>query len=154
MNTSEILIVTGKIGSGKTTLLQQAFAGKENVFGILTPVRNGKRMFFDLALNEYFPMEAGENESDILLVGKFRFSKQSFDKATTILTKALNESNGTVILDEVGPLELRGEGFCEMVRRMVANENKDLTKLLVIREHLFEEVLKTFSITKYRIITP
>ena len=146
-----ITILTGPVHSGKTTYLKTSYEGKKNVYGILTPIINGQRVFLNIATGEIFPMEAFEEEAT-LAVGKYLFSKESFLKATTILTQALKQKEGTLMLDEVGPLELRGSGFYKIVREMVADKNSLLEKMVVVRESILQDVIHFFQIKNYRII--
>src|SRR5215204_5827992 len=126
-----ITILTGSIRSGKTSYLKDNFLGKENIYGILSPIYNDKRQFLNLATKEIFPMEAGEAEKDVLLVGKYRFSKTGFEKARQVLLDGLKRESGVLILDEIGPLELRGEGFYAIIKQIVSDRNQNLKKILV-----------------------
>src|SRR5215203_3838692 len=127
MNEISITILTALIHSGKTTYLETNYAGKKNVYGILTPIINGKRVFLNIATGEIFPMEACEEE-EAVAVGKYRFSKDGFQKATSVLTQGLEQKEGTWILDEVGLLELRKTGFYNIVKKMLADKNSLLKK--------------------------
>jgi len=126
-----IFILSGPVQSGKTTALI-AWAEKRNdVYGILTPVVNGKRMFMDVFTKVQFDMEAmGEEEP--LAVGRFSFSQKNFDKAIRIIRTAL-QHDGWLIIDEVGPLELRGLGFHDILKEVLAQRTAKL--LLVVREN-------------------
>src|ERR1043165_8734024 len=103
MSDKKIYILTGAIQSGKTTKLKEWCNDKKDVFGILTPVIDGKRFFLDISPKEKFQMEAESNEKDVFTIGKFVFRKRSFEKAITILSNALQEKNGWIIVDEIGP---------------------------------------------------
>ena len=97
-------------GSGKTHSLTQWIENRKEVYGILSPVLEGIRMFLDIENRELFPMEAEPEENETLKVGKYTFSGRSFDRAIAILEQARHK-DGWLIIDEVGPLELRGEGL-------------------------------------------
>ena len=131
--------------------MQNAGRYDAGVYGILTPIINGQRVFLNIATGEIFPMEASEDEAT-LAVGKYLFSKENFLKATTILTQALKQKKGTLILDEVGPLELRGSGFYKIVKEMVTDKNSLLEKMVVVRESILQDVIHFFEIKNYRII--
>ena len=60
-----IFIVTGPINSGKTTRLMEWCKNRNDVYGILTPKINGKRVFMDVATGDQFEMEAQENEENV-----------------------------------------------------------------------------------------
>lgn len=142
-----IYILSGPKGSGKTSSLIQWSSDRNEVYGILSPVVEGKRIFLDIQSREEFPMEALEGETDVLKVGKYIFSQKSFDRAIDILDKArLNK--GWLIIDEVGPLELSGEGLNEVVLRCIKRNGNTI---IVIREGLEEQVASLLA-TPVRII--
>jgi nucleoside-triphosphatase THEP1 len=55
-----------------------------------------------------------------------------------------------LVVDEVGPLELRGEGFHNVVTDLLIKHPGNI--ILVIREQLVEEVVKSFNINHYTIL--
>lgn len=77
---SKIVVLTGEIQSGKTTLLQSFCEKYSNTGGLLTPVVNGKRVFYNIRTNEVFTMEA-KGEEEHLCVGKYIFSAAAFKEA-------------------------------------------------------------------------
>ena len=136
-----IYLLTGPVRSGKTTSLIAWAEKRDDVYGILTPVINGKRMFMDANSRVQFDMEAAAGETDILAVGRFRFSKAGFDKARQVIQDAMAKE-GWLIIDEIGPLELKGEGFCVVLKEVLAQRKNKI--LLVVREGLQEEAQKRF----------
>ena len=138
-----IFILTAPIQSGKTTTLISWSANRNDVHGILTPVIGGKRVFMDAQTKEQFPMEVTGDE-ETLVVGRFVFSKAGFDKAIQIIRNAINKE-GWLVIDEIGPLELKGEGFCDILKEVLFQRNDKL--LLVVREGLVQQVKKYFSIS-------
>jgi nucleoside-triphosphatase len=145
-----VFILTGVIQTGKTTSLMEWCDGKENVQGILTPIVEGKRMFLDIASKEIFAMEAEKDETDVLKVGRFIFSSRAFEKAKGIIANAT--SNSYLIIDEIGPLELRKEGLHDAVIAALQNQ-KVQAIILVVREGLVEKVAGFFNINNTNIIT-
>src|SRR5258705_7050710 len=137
-----IFILTAPIQSGKTTSLISWSAERKDVHGILTPVVGGKRVFMNAQTREQFPMEAA-GEEETLVVGRFVFSKAGFDKAIQIFRDAINKE-GWLVIDEIGPLELKGQGFCDVLKEVLAQRNNKL--LLVVREGLVQQVKEYFSI--------
>src|SRR5689334_7055186 len=137
-----IFILTAAIRSGKTTSLIKWSAERNDVHGILTPVVEGKRVFMNAATKEQFPMEATGTE-ETLLVGRFVFSKAGFDKAIQIIRDAIDKE-GWLIIDEIGPLELRGEGFHDVLNEVLEKRKGKI--ILVVREgsaELVKELFKT-----------
>ena len=63
-------------------------------------------------------MEARGSE-ETLTIGRFAFSKTGFDKAIQIIRTAITKE-GWLVIDEIGPLELKGEGFCDVMKEVLA----------------------------------
>lgn len=147
-----IYILTGKINSGKTTAITNWIAGKNEVFGILTPKILGRRVFKNIETGEQFEMETIADEVDILKIGRYSFSGMAFNKASLILQNGLQNPRGWLIVDEVGPLELQQKGFYKVIADIIENKNTNLKKLLVIRDTLVDEVMSFFGIKDYKIL--
>jgi nucleoside-triphosphatase len=148
MNKPRAFLVSGEIHSGKTTRLQDWCENRTDVYGILTPKENGRRMFREVKSGESWEMEASEGE-DFLTVGRYRFSKEGFEKAVAVLENGWKaRGDRWLLFDEIGPLELRGEGFYESLKTALevsSNEN-NLRILLVVRNGLEEKVEETFGL--------
>lgn len=142
-----IFILTAPIRSGKTTSLIKWSEQRNDVHGILTPVVDGKRIFLDIATNEQWAMEATlrqtQGNEETLLIGRFVFSKKGFEKAIQLIRDSIDKK-GWLIIDEIGPLELRGEGFHDVVKEVLANRKENI--LVVVREGLAEQVQQYFGI--------
>jgi nucleoside-triphosphatase THEP1 len=139
---NEVFILTGAIHSGKTTSLVK-FLKDKNASGILTPVINGRRFFLDVKSKEQFAMEAERGEMERIDVGRFHFSKRNFEKARNIISANV-ESIGWLVIDEIGPLELRGEGFAETLKEILKQRHEKI--LLVVRAGLTDDVKSFFQI--------
>lgn len=137
---NKIYILVCKKHSGKTTALMQWVKGNKNIAGILSPVVNDERMFYNIANGTYFTMLATESEAEALPIGKYIFSKTAFDKANTILLEAKNKFT---IIDEIGPLELMGNGFADTLKNILQHKNYT-NLLLVVRNGLVDDVVKQF----------
>ena len=98
---------------------------------------------------EQFAMEAVDGEEEIIKVGKYVFSKNNFNKAIQIIRNAI-ETKGWLVIDEIGLLELRGEGFYEVLKEVLAVRQEKI--ILVVREGLAEQVKVHFNISEALII--
>lgn len=144
-----IYILTAPIQSGKTTALINWAAKRNDVYGIFTPVINGKRVFMNANNKEQFPMEAISGEPGIITVGRFVFSKKNFDKAIQIIRESMHKE-GWLVIDEIGPLELSGEGFHDVLKEVLSNRSEKI--ILVIRDGIAERVKEYFNVTVAAII--
>lgn len=137
-----IYILTAPVRSGKTTSLISWSEKRNDVHGILTPVVEGKRFFMNAHTGVQFPMEA-TGEEETISVGRFLFSKTNFEKAIQIIRNAIHK-DGWLVIDEIGPLELRGEGFHDVLKEVLMQREYKL--LLVVREGLSQKVKEQFGI--------
>lgn len=96
-----IYILSAPKGSGKTSSLLQWSSERNDVYGILSPVVEGKRMFLDMQSREAFPMEAVEGEAAVFKVGKYIFSRNAFDRAIDILDRARLKKDGWSLMRSV-----------------------------------------------------
>jgi nucleoside-triphosphatase len=142
---TNIFILTGPIRSGKTSALLRWAADKKSIGGILTPDINGERVFQILPGDQTLPMLANSEEEEVIEVGRFRFSKNSFQQAIQTIYRSLEEKKKWIVIDEIGPLELRGEGFTDVLREMLRNKERDYKILLVVREGIVEKVIDYFG---------
>lgn len=144
-----IYILTGGTGTGKTTSLLSWASNRKDVYGILSPVIDGKRFFMNVQTGERWPMETGENEGETLQVGRYVFSKSAFEKAISVLKIAMNEP-GWLIIDELGPLEIREEGFYYIIKELLDKNNSQI--ILVVRDSIVNEIIQKFSIKNPEIV--
>jgi len=142
-----IFIKTGDIRTGKTTYLMNTFGKQPAAKGILTPVIGEKRQFYDIGGQEMFAMEwDSEDFADRLEVGRFVFSKKAFEKADSIIRSASKDpATRTLIIDEIGPLELNEKGFHGTLNHVLCSDfGFDL--VLVVRSTLVDKVADKFGI--------
>ena len=147
----QIYILTSPIQTGKTTSLVKWSDNRNDIHGILTPDVDGKRLFMNANNRQLFLMEAKEGESETLAVGKFIFSKTNFEKAIQIIHDGINR-NGWLVIDEIGPMELRGEGFHNVLNEVL--KKRTGKTLLVVREkeNMVEKVKTYFNLHDVTVI--
>ncbi len=152
-----IAIFTGPIRTGKTTALLSAFPPGQSS-GILQPVAGGSRRVLCLRSGQSRALEAGAAtpEQDQVRVGRFTFSASTLAWANTCVIDALGANAGErwIVIDEVGPLELRGAGIAPAVREAVSRAQSPggPRVLLVVRDGLVDAVCDTFGIAGPRVL--
>lgn len=140
--TSRVLFLTASIASGKTTALAAWAESNAGVAGILQPRSGSGRRLLDVSSGESVSLEAGPGQSAVL-VGRFRFRSEAFAWANVRLVRAAATSN-VVVLDEIGPLELRGEGLAEGLGAILDRGRGK--SIVVVRESLLEDVRRQFGL--------
>ncbi len=142
----QIYLLSGQIQSGKSTYLLNYIKEQINCSGIVSPVMNGHRYFYSICSKEMVKMEADSTETNVLEIGKYKFSKAAFDWAIKQLNESLQHSSELLIIDEIGPLELKDQGFSGVLKQLLTQASNINNLLLVVRESAVEEVIAHFQI--------
>lgn len=148
---NKVIILTGAIQTGKTTLLQQ-FCKQYHCAGILSPVINNKRMFYNIANPIFFDMEASGNENT-LAIGKYLFTAAAFERAGEILSAAADKNDiAFLVVDEIGPLEIKQQKGLYNYFKKILSSPRHYTLIAVIRQGLVEEALHHFNIKQAQVL--
>ncbi|MFM2156171.1 MAG: putative bifunctional molybdopterin-guanine dinucleotide biosynthesis protein MobB/MobA [Bacteroidota bacterium] len=150
---SNVIVLSGGVQSGKTTALLKHFSKLNAVGGFFCPDVNGKRMMFFTSEKRVVPFQIAQQEVAVS-IGKFSFDDDVFNKACDILVNPLTLDNDWIIIDEIGPLELKERGYYQSLVKFfeIAKQKKDVTILLVVREHLVDDVISKFNLSEAKII--
>ncbi len=140
-------VVTGEKGGGKTTLVGQVVEALRReglrVGGVLTPgtLRGGRRWSFelvDVGSDTRLPMATRDPASPWPRVGAFHVNPEALELGRRALSRERVEHYDLVVVDEVGPWELAGEGWAEALEGLRGSR---VPLLLVVRKELLSEVL-------------
>lgn len=157
-----IYIISGPINTGKTSWLLQDFKKYPDSDGFACrKVReNGEHIGYELVhlksgetcqfirKIEHIP----ENWNEGFRLGcHYSFNCEGLSFADKIAENALSNGIQRFYLDEVAHLELRGEGFSEILKKLVAAK---IDLVLVVREALVEKLTQAYGISAYKVITP
>jgi nucleoside-triphosphatase THEP1 len=154
----KVFIVTGTIGEGKTAWLA-TLAGllKEKgvrVGGILALriVEDGITTGYDVSdissgIRTPFLRQTG---SETIGVERFTVNDAGYRAGYFALDPEISRDKGVVIVDEVGPLELRGRGWSDRLSELLREPRSIL--IIAVRKNLTEAVIEKFSIRNVRII--
>jgi nucleoside-triphosphatase THEP1 len=145
---SSVYLLTGEIKSGKTTRLQK-WAANNNTDGILAPVIDGKRHLTRIRSGETKLLEyTGEDKTiELTKIGNYNFLTSVFEWGRKEMYDSFLEKPEWLIVDEIGPLELRGEGLEPVVSKILnENINSEMNILLVVRKSLLETVIEHYGL--------
>ena len=139
-------LLTGPRGVGKTTcVLKLATALKDlgiSVFGVATPkIFDGDKVVGlavqDLATGERIPLALIDDEPGIRQ-GPWRFLHEGISFANNACDPM--EHEGFAVIDEIGPLELRGEGFVASFEALQKGQYSNA--LVVVRPELADQAAR------------
>ena len=155
------LLVVGEPGSGKTSWCRQYIDWwrkcGSSVGGILSPAieKQGQRVgsnALDLLtgqevpfarLSPYRSFKGGE------VVGDYTISRDGILFACGAIERAVESKCDLVVIDEVGPLELRGNGLMPAVELALASA---VNALIVVRSSLREALQRHFPQYKFVVV--
>lgn len=153
---NKIYILSDAIQSGKTTALYQFWEKNKIDFdGFLTPDIEGKRKLIFLDNGKWTDMEVDSlYRGKVVEIGKFTFSKTTFDQAKEKLSNIHLSDKKWIVIDEIGKLELMGSGlepaFTDYLRH---RNNLKSNLILVVRDYLLEKVVEKYQLNNAEIIS-
>ncbi|WP_372369111.1 nucleoside-triphosphatase [Candidatus Uabimicrobium sp. HlEnr_7] len=128
----KVLCFSGVSGSGKTTAVEKMIRELNNrkIGGITTTgdFNNGKRQNFwvrDVTTNNNVLL-AQRDLVATTIQGAFGFTQAGLQFGNNCLYKALSTQVEVLFIDEIGPLELRGEGWYPSLQIMMKTEIADV----------------------------
>ncbi len=148
-----IYILSGPIQTGKTTKLFQWATTQKNIDGILQPVIDNKRFIYHISSRTLKQLET-ERKDNVISIGKYNFSNDTFKWAIENLSKSFEQNLDWLIIDEVGPIELAGNGLEPVITNIIKKKESFPGKILfVVRENLLPDFLLHYKIEdKYEVM--
>ena len=165
---AEFYLLSVPVQCGKTTLLESWVQTQPqgSVGGCLSPDRiqeNGRktRVFWDVQTATEVPFEWAAQEeidsNDLLEIGRFRFRQSGFDWVQQQMDEwSGNQRLQTLVIDEVGPLELRlnsgmEPGLTGFIEAMRKPDQKGRRVLFVVRDYLMQDFLIRYQLKEYKV---
>ncbi len=148
-----VFFITGEKGKGKTTFVTEVISILQkqgfNAGGIVAPgyLDNNIRSKFDIVnieTSERKLLCGIKVENGIDEIGRFKFTKEGLALGREALSYENIFDKDLVVIDEVGPLELKGKGWAESINELLSKCNKII--ILVVRNDSVNEVKDYFKL--------
>ena len=147
------IILTGEKGVGKTTTCKKIIelAREEGLTccGVITSQEKEDLVVEDLSTGEKRLLATGAGDKRIsngISLCSFVFSKKGIEFGK----KALGKKGDLLTIDEIGKLELGGEGFNNAISAFKSKRNKN--SILVVRDTLKKDVLRKLDTCNFKTI--
>ena len=149
----QIVIITGDIHEGKTTfarcIISDLLQKKIRLAGFLSigVNENGIRTGFDLHdIESGAQIELCSEKKDIkrLKLGRYYFNYDSFAFGNRILDTDNLKEKQLIIIDEIGPLELKGQGWSNAIEKIT--RNLTIPQIWIVRKSLIQEISRKWNI--------
>jgi nucleoside-triphosphatase len=131
-----VIVITGAIGIGKTTICEKLLAyAKKNRFscgGVLTyKTTNDNRIIFNVLNGDRFILASNNGRKEGPFTPRYIFNPAGIDFGIKAIEKGI--SADILFIDELGPIELMGQGFAPALEKVLASAKNSV---LVIRKEL------------------
>lgn len=156
-----VIFISGRSGTGKTSmvlsLIKKMKADNLSVAGFAAPsvCENGKfagHNIYDITTGQSNILARKQNHKNATFVGKYYITKEGMDTGNKILINAAALNPGWIVIDEIGPWELTGQGWAKSINKIL--ETTTANMIWVVREGLVNEVISGWNIKEYRIYKP
>lgn len=151
-----IYIITGKKNIGKTKYLKDMIKTLRKADGFITIKQFEKKNFIGYNIERVLTGEKvpfirfdkkNINKNNIYLeYSNMVFLKEGYNFARRIFFEARKQGYDNFIIDEIGPIELEGKLFSDMLIEAISSF-KNL--YISVREDIIDEVIKKFNIKNY-----
>lgn len=153
-NGKKIIIITGEVNSGKTARVEKVVALLNRLQGRTAGVyskgvfRKEKKVGYTIVSVESGQSSgfATDTQTDkyTLRQGRYWFDESVFEVYNQKLIEKQNSDY--ILIDEIGPLELKDKGFHIALKHLLQHHQKKL--ILIIRSRLIEKVLNKYGLKK------
>ncbi len=147
-----VFIITGERHSGKTTFISNLSVILKNqgmtMSGFVAPGKfeNNRRSEFNIR-----NLKTGEEKllcsvhlSGGEVMGSFRFTAEGQHFGRNILLPENTSDTDIVVIDEIGPLEMKGQGWASSINKLM--NTPSLTHIWAVRRQLVDEVIAKWSL--------
>jgi len=154
-----VFLITGDIQGGKTSYLAELVEvlRKRNLIveGFRAPgsFESGERSGFKLkniTSGVELAMASTKETADWIKFRRFWFNPDTFIQGQEWIRASLQTEPDVIVIDEVGPMELEGLGWCETLELLKNSSIR--VQLWSVRENLAEEVKKRWDIPDNHVI--
>jgi nucleoside-triphosphatase THEP1 len=156
---TNIFLVTGKVQSGKSTFVKTLIqSGKQQQLKIVGFIAEGT---FKNGIRDSFILTDIETGKKITLAGisemegwsryrDFYFNPEAFKAGEKMLSGGLERGADLLVLDELGPMELTGNGWSGVIEKL--EKNYDIPQLWVVRDRILREVRDRWHVPQQNVV--
>ena len=140
------IIITGDVGVGKSTvcrkIVEMAKADGMTCGGVLTSKQDENLLVENIVTGETHLLASANRDEGQIAIGRYFFNRNGieFGQLATRQSRPVH----LLTVDEMGPLELKGEGFSDVFN--MVHERRTKNNLLVIRKNLLHKCEKRLNL--------
>ena len=155
----KIYIITEDEHKGKTTFVKNIVSrllnSGINIQGFIAEavIIDKKLSGYDLKNvqnNKKIQIITKEKHDNWLKLGSYFFNPKGFGFGINILNNKNINNADLIVIDEIGPLELSGKGWCNQINNLLTGNS--VSMIWVVRKSIIKEVIEKWEISNYEII--
>lgn len=148
-----IFIITGDVHEGKTTYVEKLISifrsQQYKVAGFLAigSFQNDKRhdyKLLNLSTNEVLEFAKSQEQPGWIKFRRFWFNPAAIKSGNDILQEAQGIDDAIVVVDEVGPMEVQGDGWHNSLMQLTLVKNR--VQLWVVRRQLATTICERYAL--------
>jgi len=148
-----VVIITGEIQEGKTTFARNIISElkSRNIkiagFFSIGIDENGIRKGFnlsDIESEKLIELCSDKKDENRLKLGRFYFNQEALALGNEILKPTNIADIQLIVIDEIGMLELKGQGWCSAIEDLTGNFT--IPQLWVVRKSLVQKISRKWNI--------
>lgn len=156
-----VILLTGQPHIGKSTIIQKVVefaASKSGGFYTKEVHSHGKRIGFEIvSLKGQSALLATKDPSinfnDWVFFESYKINLDAINKvAVPALLDAVN-SKKLVVIDEIGPMEIFSESFCNVVLNIINNPQVMVVGTIVQRPYVIADTIKAHPRVRIKLVT-
>lgn len=152
----KIFILTGDKQSGKSTSLKEWVIKQPNVSGFITlDGQDAQRHIYDLKTGVSTPYATKCYVPNAIPIGKWFLFNDGLRIGIDIINNFEMTTRGILVIDEIGILELKGQGYANGFHALlerIRDNDSHLTLIIVVRIELVDQVITYFDLKNSKII--
>jgi nucleoside-triphosphatase THEP1 len=157
-NRRDIFILTGDVDEGKTAtarrIVDRLKDSGMNIQGLLSTKNRdypGKHDYHikDIVSGEKALLCSQSSAQGSIKTGRFYFSEEGLTFGRNILLQSLDHPTDLIVIDELGPLELKDKGWTPAIEQLLTKSK--VPHLWIVREKLVNIIMRKWHIGDVRV---
>ncbi len=147
-----IVIITGEVQQGKTTFAENIVNNLKKkdykIAGFLSVAihEKGERVgfnLFDIGTSRQIELCKSTGNERSVKIGRYFFNPKGLEKGFEILKSDNLSGKQLVVIDEIGPLELNDQGWCNAIEEICWTNS--VPQLWIVRSGIVDKVIKKWN---------
>ena len=148
-----IVIITGEVQQGKTTFAENIVINLKKqdykIAGFLSVGihKKGERIgynLFDISTSQQIKLCKSTGNERSVKIGRYFFNPKGLEKGFEILKSDNLSGKQLVVIDEIGPLELNDQGWCNAIEEICWTNS--VPQLWIVRSGIVDKVIKKWNL--------